>query len=214
MINFRERFYSRSIFLYMSTIFMLYMHRMYGVIQMDIGQLVLVKAKGNTCKIYCMEKRGQGYKRIMPVINGFVGKKGVSCNKREGDLKTPMGVFKIGYSFGVARAIRTGLEYRQITKKSRWCCNTKSKRYNTWTQKRWESDCEDLWKYRREYKYAAVIEYNMGDKKVSGKGSAIFLHCSTSPTAGCVGAPTGEIKEILHWLNKNENPHIIITHNC
>lgn len=177
---------------------------------MEIGQLVLVKAKGSTCRIYCMEKKDQGYRRIMPVIDGFVGKNGVSGNKKEGDLKTPLGMFKIGYSFGFAKSLTTKLEYRQITLKSRWCSNVKSKQYNTWTQKRWESSCEDLWKYRHEYRYAAVIEYNMGEKKETGKGSAIFLHCSAHPTSGCVGAPTLAIKEILRWLDKEKSPHIII----
>lgn len=176
-----------------------------------VKQLIVVKAQGSRCIIKCMEKRGEGYIQVMPQISGFVGREGVTRDKREGDGKTPKGLFKIGHAFGMAKKINTGLKYKRITSKSRWCCNVNSKCYNRWIESRWEKSCEDLWKYKREYRLGAVIEYNMDKNTVSGRGSAIFLHCSKGvPTAGCVAAAFPDIKRILSWLDGKKNPHILI----
>lgn len=179
---------------------------------MLIKQLILVKAEGNRCRIYCMERRrGGGYVRVMPAAEGYVGKTGITKHKKEGDMKTPAGTYAIGFAFGRGKHINTRLDYRQITFKSRWCTNPDSKVYNRWTDKRWEKDCEDLWKYHSEYKYGAVIKYNMDESAKKGRGSAIFIHCKNSPTAGCVAARQECIKKILAWLDSRKNPHIYIT---
>lgn len=175
-----------------------------------IKQLIVVKARGSRCRIYCLERSVGGFIQVLPTMDGFVGKNGVSFQKKEGDGKTPAGLYKIGHAFGMGKGLRTGLPYRQIRYGSRWCSNPQSKNYNTYTEKAWETNCEDLWKYKREYRYGAVIEYNMGKDTIKGRGSAIFLHCKLSPTAGCVAAKKDCIKRILAWLNIKKNPHILI----
>jgi hypothetical protein len=45
--------------------------------------------------------------------------------------------------------------------------------------------------------------------RTPGLGSAIFLHVNIGmPTAGCVTLPTGELLEILRWLNPAVSPRI------
>ena len=42
-----------------------------------------------------------------------------------------------------------------------------------------------------------------------GKGSAIFFHISSSPTAGCVGTSQEMVLEYLKVLDKDKNPYIL-----
>ena len=84
--------------------------------------------------------------------------------------------------------------------------------YNQWVESSniaWNS-AEHLIDYPQAYKYAVVINYNMSPV-VSGKGSAIFLHCMTgSYTAGCVAIPESSMKHIIKQLDSAKNPIIII----
>lgn len=171
-------------------------------------QLIYVKIKGNKCSIDCMEKRGDGYISKVPRMYGFAGKRGATKQKREGDLKTPLGLYRIGGAFGLRKPY-TNLDWFKISNKSRWCTGD-GRYYNSYTDKRWLKNCEDMWKYRKEYRYGFVIEYNMGKGAVDKMGSAIFFHCKTSPTAGCIGVKGGDMVRILEWLNKEKEPHIYI----
>lgn len=176
---------------------------------MKAKQIVVVKAVDSDALITCYEKRGDGYKRVLPPMKGYVGKHGVTKNKREGDGKTPEGVFAIGFAFGFTPSARTNLKYRRIRKNSLWCSDGSSLLYNTWCHAATEEQ-ERLWKYKSEYWRGAVIKYNYGDKRVQGKGSAIFLHIKNAPTAGCVAASPLCISKILAWLDYRKKPVIVI----
>lgn len=70
---------------------------------------------------------------------------------------------------------------------------------------------EHLIDYPVCYHYSIVINYNM-NPIVSGKGSAIFLHCiNQSYTAGCVAVPEETMLFILQWLDGNSTPYILIS---
>ena len=63
------------------------------------------------------------------------------------------------------------------------------------------------------YKIGFVIEYNT-ESRVSGKGSAIFVHIwrsYNSPTLGCVAMSEKDLAELLEWLDPLKNPVIIIS---
>lgn len=73
----------------------------------------------------------------------------------------------------------------------------------------WNS-AEHLMDYPQAYKYAIVINYNMSPV-ISGKGSAIFLHCMTgSYTAGCIAIPEDDMLYILKHLDSSKKPIIVI----
>ena len=46
--------------------------------------------------------------------NGYVGKNGITDNKKEGDGKTPTGLYDLGTAFGVASNPGTKLSYRKF----------------------------------------------------------------------------------------------------
>ena len=62
-----------------------------------------------------------------------IGKKGVTSNKREGDLKTPKGVYSLGSLFFRKDKFpnpTTKLKKISINKKMGWCDDINSKYYN------------------------------------------------------------------------------------
>jgi L,D-peptidoglycan transpeptidase YkuD (ErfK/YbiS/YcfS/YnhG family) len=144
---------------------------------------------------------------------GFFGRNGVTSDKREGDGATPAGVYKFGIAFGVAVDPGATLEYVRVSDRDVWVDDPDSAYYNEWADKNspdadWKS-AEPLAKYTKAYKYAASIDYNT-NPTVPGKGSAIFLHCSTDrPTEGCVSVPEPAMVFFLVFID--EGTKIAIT---
>ncbi len=78
----------------------------------------------------------------------YLGKNGLTEEKREGDRKTPIGEFDLGIVLGIHPIekvkIERTLEYKQITESMYWVDDPKSKYYNklidtTKTEKDWKS---------------------------------------------------------------------------
>jgi L,D-peptidoglycan transpeptidase YkuD (ErfK/YbiS/YcfS/YnhG family) len=183
---------------------------------LNFSQLVLVSAAGSNAEIYCYDKGRDGlwtFNKTTGYIKGYVGKNGVSSNKSEGDNCTPAGLFGLGYAFGNSAKPATGLEFRAVTKESYWVDDPNSLYYNQWVEGKQNADwhsAEHLSDSKSYYAYAVVVDYNMAPDTVPGKGSAIFLHCKTEPTTGCVAAPQDSILKILKWLSEEKKPGILI----
>ena len=177
-------------------------------------QLVMVVyEKGNT-KLYCYEKGYDGiWKLTLGPVTANVGRNGVSAAKKEGDGKTPTGLYSFGFAFGNGLKPDTSMTYRKVTGDSYWVDDPDSKYYNTWVegaeQKDWDS-AEHLSEMKTAYEFAAVIEYN-ANPITPGKGSAIFLHCGSNPTAGCVAIGRSNVLAVLKWLKPSAKPQILIT---
>ncbi|MBM7095473.1 SH3 domain-containing protein [Bacillus sp. H-16] len=169
--------------------------------------LTVVSTGGGSAKVEYWKKSGGTWNKEMST-NGFVGSNGVSANKVEGDRKAPTGAYRLGFAFGTENP-GTKKSFRQITDNSYWISNVNDPEYNTW-QERESSHAHDehLIKYRDQYKYAMVINYNTHNP-VSGKGSAIFLHISNgTPTLGCVSVPEAQMRMLMQELG--DNAYIII----
>lgn len=183
--------------------------------ELSFSQLILVIAGGSDATVYCYDKSETGIWTVNSDIGsvyGHVGKNGVSASKREGDGCTPIGLYPIGFSFGIYPKPDTAMEYKRITDRSYWVDDPGSGHYNEWVEGDgnvdWSS-AEKLSEYKNSYAYAVVIEYNM-DPIVPGDGSAIFFHCGEKPTVGCVSVPQQKVLQILKWLNPDKEPNILI----
>ena len=181
-------------------------------------QLVVVLTKQKTSRIatvHTFEMKENTWKRVFEPIPASIGKKGFAAisEKREGDLRTPLGTYLLGTSFGYFPKINTGLKYRQTTENDFWVDDATSSSYNKWvTGKPTAKSFEILKRKDNAYKYGVVIEYNT-NPIVKGMGSAIFMHVwggFNKPTAGCVAMSESNILRLLKWLNSAMKPMIVM----
>ncbi|MDE2027732.1 MAG: L,D-transpeptidase family protein [Candidatus Omnitrophica bacterium] len=148
-------------------------------------------------------------------VSAVIGRNGLALpgKKREGDGKTPSGIYPLGPAFGYAPAIATGLDYKEAGDLDFWVDDPHSMQYNQWVSGiPYAKSFERLKRSDDLYQYAVVIGYNT-DPIIPGAGSAIFLHVwrrYDSPTAGCVAVNQKNMRRILHWLNRRDQPVIIL----
>lgn len=165
--------------------------------------------------IYSFEKSDNAWGPIFEPIEAVIGEKGFAAlfDKREGDKKTPSGIFHLGWAFGYYKSINTKLRYRQTTKNDYWVDDPLSQQYNQWvTTKPTSGTYEKLRRKDNSYKYTIVIEYNM-HPIIPRYGSAIFIHVwkiNNKGTAGCVAMSEENINRLLSWLDVKKEPIIIM----
>ncbi len=128
----------------------------------------------------------------------YIGKEGLG-KEREGDGKTPVGVFEITEAFGIQENPGTELPYTKVQEFLYW-----SEEPDTYNQmvdvrelERQEIKGEHLIEYAPQYHYALVLDYNK--EGVYPKGSAIFLHVKGEKpyTAGCLAVSETQMKRIV-----------------
>jgi len=166
--------------------------------------------------LYAMEKSEGNWQNAFEPFNAVIGKKGFASagEKREGDGKTPSGVYPLELTFGYDESAKTKMPYRQALKDDIWVDDPNSEDYNRWTKKQ-ETKAASYEIMKRNddlYKYGIIIEYNT-DPVIKGNGSAIFLHIWKGkgiPTAGCVAVSEEDIIKILGWLDPKASPVIIM----
>ena len=137
-----------------------------------------------------------------------IGKKGSTTHKREGDKKTPKGIFKIeNLYFRKDRKNKpsTLLKCVEIKKNMAWCNDVNfPKKYNKLIKIEKKIKHEKL--RRKDYKYDFIIpiKYNF-NKPVAGLGSCIFIHLTRDyrPTAGCIALKETDFLIMLKLIKKN-----------
>ena len=134
--------------------------------------------------------------------DGYVGRNGLSADRHEGDMTTPVGDFGIIESFGHKENPGTKLPYF-VTRDYHWCC-ADSLHYNKIIDIReFPHDCsgEHLIDYVPAYNYAFFFDFNK--ECVVGKGNSIFFHCSgNNPyTAGCVAVSEENMIKIMQTID-------------
>jgi len=164
--------------------------------------------------IHTVERHNGVWEIVLPEFAGSIGEKGFAPvgDKREGDGKSPSGVFPLGMAFGYDPSVDTKMPYRQATEDDFWVDDANSEDYNEWVKgKPNAASWEKMRRDDDQYKYGVVIEYNM-DPIVKGKGSAIFLHVwkDGEATLGCVSMCEEMILKILGWLDPAKKPLIIM----
>lgn len=166
---------------------------------------------------YTRTLHGQ-WKKVGTAIPVVVGKNGMAQgNKKEGDGRTPMGVYDIGPAFGFAKtqpAIK--LPYVALTDTAVCVDDPQSQYYNRLLDRKqifkpdWHSG--EQMRTVPQYLIGSVIQYNQKNP-IKSAGSCIFLHIwknKNTGTAGCVAMQKSDLKEILQWLNPMKAPVIVL----
>jgi L,D-peptidoglycan transpeptidase YkuD (ErfK/YbiS/YcfS/YnhG family) len=134
--------------------------------------------------------------------------------KREGDGKTPTGVFALRRGLCYVDDLTTAFPMEQYDENYMWVEEPESADYNTLVRDPLpDAKGDRLWARRNtQYRYIVVVEYNT-DPIVKGAGSAIFIHAWRSegkPTAGCVAMAEEDVRRLIERLDPKLNPHIVI----
>ncbi len=151
----------------------------------------------------------------------WLGRRGASPNKREGDRKTPAGAFRfVPTMYGIAPSPGVRYRYHRVVCGDWWVEDPSSRWYNRFrhvpcgSKPPFHVTSEDLSRSPTAYRHFVVIAYNRSPI-VPGRGSGIFLHVSTGrPTLGCVSLPRPQLVAVLRWLRPASKPLIVIGTNA
>jgi L,D-peptidoglycan transpeptidase YkuD (ErfK/YbiS/YcfS/YnhG family) len=183
----------------------------------DARQVISVVASGygtSSATLQAFERSGSTWRRVFGPWSAHIGRHGFAPagEKREGDLRTPSGSYGFSYMFGVQPDPGVRYQWKPVRGSyDVWDDDPSSARYNLWTDTRADSAGRDPESMRQvpAYDYGAVIAYNTA--RSPGLGSAIFFHVSTGGgTAGCVSLPTGELIDVLRWMDPAKGARIIM----
>ena len=143
-----------------------------------------------------------------------IGKNGSTKNKKEGDKKTPKGIFNIGNVYfrkDRKKKPLTSLNCIEIKKNMGWCDDVNfPKKYNKILKIENKIKHEKLKRKDYKYDYLIPIKYNF-EKPIVGHGSCIFIHLTKNykPTAGCVALKEKDFLIMIKLIKKNSKIKII-----
>jgi L,D-peptidoglycan transpeptidase YkuD (ErfK/YbiS/YcfS/YnhG family) len=168
------------------------------------------KADESGGRAFLLEKKDGGWV-VSDSFPAVAGKKGFAAigEKKEGDGKSPTGIFALSSAFGYAPSCSTKMPYRQSSAEDFWVDDSESPQYNTWVHGAMSAkSAEKMLRSDVLYKWGVVVDYNRSPV-VAGKGSAIFLHVWRRPgsfTAGCAAFSEPDVVKILRWLDPDKKP--------
>ncbi|MGI6221579.1 MAG: L,D-transpeptidase family protein [Coriobacteriales bacterium] len=157
------------------------------------------------------EKGDDGTWHMVMTTPGFIGKNGLDKTK-EGDAKTPTGVFHFNRAFGIADDPGCAIPYVKVDDNTYWSADPREGfHYNELVNLAdlpgldvESGDSEHIVDYPYHYQYCLNISYN--EEGTPGLGSAIFLHClgPAKPfTGGCVAIPEDQMRFVMQRVDEN-----------
>jgi L,D-peptidoglycan transpeptidase YkuD (ErfK/YbiS/YcfS/YnhG family) len=196
-------------------------------------QIIFVVSRtetANTAKLALYERDGTVW-RFVQTAPAVVGENGMAWGrglhddrdrngedlKKEGDRRSPKGVFELFDSYGYrpAQLVNIRFPYTQITPDMTCIDDARSEYYNRIAT---SSDAgldslnmpshEDMLRGDDLYKYLIMVGHNTTGTK-RGAGSCIFIHIwkdERTPTAGCTAVAEPVMLQILGWLDPAKKP--------
>ena len=167
-------------------------------------------------------KNGMGWGLGLLATNTAAIRSASEPVKKEGDGKSPAGVFALGTAFGYAPQPLPGLKlpYLSLTPSTECVDDAHSKHYNRIVDRStvspdWNSS-EHMRDAGQAYKWGVVIDHNStvqdGHLPVPSGGSCVFMHIwggSGQGTAGCTAMPQSELEGVLLWLDPARKPLLV-----
>jgi L,D-peptidoglycan transpeptidase YkuD (ErfK/YbiS/YcfS/YnhG family) len=206
----------------------------------DCTQIIVGTSKGWGCShasLTLYEKNGKHWQVVINTWQARLGKEGLAWGngihppqgssapiKKEGDQRTPAGIFRIGGAYGYAPEIARleKLAYRQITVRDLWVEDPSSPFYNqhiilnngpktSWQQKAQMRQNDHAHSLKL---YIAHNDAIFGGKPIPGRGSAIFFHIwrdgGARATAGCTTMSEPALKKLIARINPDRNPVYVV----
>jgi L,D-peptidoglycan transpeptidase YkuD (ErfK/YbiS/YcfS/YnhG family) len=141
--------------------------------------------------------------------------------KKEGDLRSPAGVFSIGGAWGYEVAIQKHprLYYRQVTSRDLWVEDPTSPQYNQNVilnrepTSPWEKQ-QQMKQNDPAHSLKLFIAHNAPPKVIPHAGSSIFFHIWRSdgnrPSAGCTTMEKAKLQWLISQLNPTLHPLYVL----
>ncbi|MBK1882588.1 hypothetical protein JIN85_09185 [Luteolibacter pohnpeiensis] len=184
-----------------------------------------------TLRLY--QKSGGSWKATGESWKARLGKKGLvwglglhpnpsgATVKKEGDGRSPAGVFAIGGAWGYDRTIQKNpkLFYHQVTPRDLWVEDPKSPQYNHTIvldhdpATKWEK-AQQMRQGDYAHSLKLFIAHNAPPHVSPGRGSAIFFHIwrggGSVPTAGCTSMPEEKLRSMISRINPDQKPLYVL----
>src|ERR1035437_689687 len=200
------------------------------------NQLILMitdSTKATRGNLFCFGRNnGESWKTAKKAIPVVIGRSGLGWGaglhkepempdfpqKREGDGRSPAGIFNLSAVFGFAPENQmAGLKmpYMPITEMIECVDDVTSKYYNHIVSNKtvdsvdWHSS--EKMDSIKLYALGVVVDHNTFSVKKEG-GSCIFFHLWRGPestTSGCTAMDSASIHDIAYWLDKSKSPVLV-----
>ena len=187
----------------------------------DTTQVVRTVSSRDWCRrTWCTvtqawRKDADGRWTLVREVRSSIGSRGWG-KRREGDRRSPVGVYEIKVTFSTTRDNPGRMPWRRRLPTSNVSAAAGST-YNTWVEVRGTTSGD-----RPSMRSGWVLDFNnvrlrrgVGPRPTPGKGSGIFYHTSKpghrwAPTAGCtqVGDPR-QMRWLLRWLRPEAQPRVV-----
>ena len=181
------------------------------------------------------EKSDGEWKRSDGVWKGRLGQKGLAWGrglhqypagavlKKEGDGKSPAGVFDLGGVWGAHANVKKHPKtfYHQVTSRDLWVEDPESEYYNQFLSL--DREPRTAWEKKArmrqdDYPHSLkmFIAHNAYPNVVAGGGSSIFFHIwrrgGKAATAGCTTMPEGKLRRLVAKVDPGRRPlYILLT---
>ena len=141
--------------------------------------------------------------------------------KREGDNRSPAGVFTLGQAFGFDPDVtrHPTLKYLQVTPFDLFVDDPASPLYNAHIRldhlpgTPWEIS-QQMEQSNPAHALELVINHNVTPHPVPGAGSAILFHIwrkgGASNTAGCTTMDERDLRDLVAWVDPQRNPLYVL----
>lgn len=187
----------------------------------------------STVTLCLYEKSGTAWKPAAPAWKARLGKSGLvwglglnpvpsgTTTKKEGDWRSPAGVFTIGGAWGIDASIKKNPQqfYRQVTPRDLWVEDSSSPKYNQNIQL--DHDPATEWEKKQQMKQndpahalKLFIAHNAPPKAVPNAGSSIFFHIwrggGSKPTAGCTTMDEAKLRWVISKIDPAKRPLYVL----
>lgn len=182
--------------------------------------------------LFCYERKDcfSDWKKLDSTISINVGEKGMALGrglyefeifgweeKKEGDRKSPAGIFSLGTVFGdeTHRIYAKKTPFLLISEDLESVDDPNSIHYNHFVDSKtlirdWKSS-EKMSEVGAPYQLGLEIKHNL-DPVIAGKGSSIFMHIWSSRGVGSFGCTTMEKQDlcsVVSWLDQEKKPCLV-----
>ncbi len=196
----------------------------------DSRQILIVSAEtdtSTTATLIRKEKTNGEWRQVGGAVPVVLGRSGLAWGtgllapqpgqqKKEGDGKSPAGIFRLPAIFGYAPPDSAILQMPYLHANEALECvdDSSSKHYNQLVDNRtvekdWNSS-ESMRMQDHQYKWGVLVEHNA--RAVPLGGSCIFLHIWKAPgsaTSGCTAMEEKDMLELIGWLDIEKKPVLV-----